>query len=408
MIYVFANGCPENRIDAARIRKFFLENGWALANDFRIADLIVFNSCGQQIGLVTVKKPLYSIKMLQRIIDEKKSSAEIIVSGCLVKTYKDLIKEIHKGVIINPNDFERFNTIFQPMKKIEDIHGNHLIPRQISLHKRPITNLSRFMSFSYSFKLFRRKMREATYLQIANENNVYTSSTFLIKVSTGCLCNCSFCSIHLARGRLKSKTIGCIFEEFNQGLNEGYLEFGLIGTDVGCYGRDQGNTLITLLRELLKKEGEYKIKIRNIQPKFLIEMLPELREIFKSGKISYIESSVESGNNRILNLMNRGYTIEDFKKMIHLINKEFPDIKIRTQILVGFPSETDDEFQDSLRLIDELKFDFVEIYKFRAEPNIKATKMKNQLPPKVIDKRYHRLYMKFVRKKKIEKQIHSN
>lgn len=333
--------------------------------------------------------------MLKKIMEEKKSSAEIIVSGCLAKTYKDLIREIHNGFIIDPNGFERFCKIFKPIKKIEDVHANHLISRQITLSKRPKTNLKRFMNIPYYYYVLRRKTMDAKVLHLAREYNVYNSNTFLIKVSTGCLCNCSFCSIHLARGRLKSKPIGRISEEFDQGLTEGYTEFGLIGTDVGCYGRDQGNTLITLLRKLLKKEGNYKIRLRNIQPKLLIEMLPELREIFKSGKISYIESSAESGNNRILDLMNRGYKIEDYKKAIRLINNEFPEIKIRTQFIVGFPSETGNEFQDTLRLIDELKFDFLEIYKYRAEPNTKDANMKNHLKRRVIEKRYHCLYMKF-------------
>jgi len=378
-----------------------LENGWTVANDFRIADLIVFNSCGQQGGVVTDKKPIHTIKILKRIIDEKKSSAKIIVSGCLVKKNKDLIKESHNDLIIVPNEDETFNKIFQTKKKIEDIHVNHLIPHQnqIIMNKISIKNLKRFMDISYSFNLLRRKITEARFLRLAYEYNVYNSNNFLIKVSTGCLCNCSFCSIHLARGRLKSKPISRISEEFDQGLNEGYSDFGLIGTDVGCYGRDQGNTLITLLRELLIKDGNYNIRIRNIQPKYLIEMLPELLEIFKSGKISYIESSAESGNNRILNLMKRGYKIEDYKKAICLINKEFPEIKIRSQFIVGFPSETDNEFQDTLGLIDELKFDFIEIYKYYAEPNTKAAEIKNQLPQKVIEKRHYRLYMKFFREK---------
>ena len=163
------------------------------------------------------------------------------------------------------------------------------------------------------------------------------------------------------------------------------------------YNKLEGNKVAESgwnLKELIKKEGEYNIKLRNINPKFLIEMMPELQEIFKSGKVSYILTGVQSGNNRILKLMNRDYKIEDFKDTIITINRDFPEIKLRTQVIVGFPSETEEEYQDTVQLLEQLNFDVVEVFMFNPRSKTKAAKMKNQVPQKVIRRRYVKLYIK--------------
>jgi len=185
--------------------------------------------------------------------------------------------------------------------------------------------------------------------RIFNVINVYRPYSFLIKIATGCSSACAYCAVRLSRGKVRSKPIHKVAEEFDEGLAKGYSEFALIGTDTGSYGRDQNITLAALLRELITRKGDYKIRLRNVQPKFLIEMMPELQEIFKTGKISYLGTANESGNNRILELMNRGYRIEDYKEAIHTINKKFPDMQLRTQLMAGFPSETDEEFEDTIR-----------------------------------------------------------
>lgn len=215
------------------------------------------------------------------------------------------------------------------------------------------------------------------------EYNVFHPHSFCIKVSTGCPNKCAFCAVKISRGELKSKPIHKIVEEFEEGLAKGYKEFSLLGTDVGAYGKDQGVTLVDLLRELIKRKGDYTIRLRNTHPKFLIKMMPEFQKILRSGKISYLSTAAESGNNRILNLMRRGYRIEDYKEAILTLKSQFQSLQIRTQIMVGFPSETEEEFQDSLRLLDEIDFDFVEVYQFQPRPGTEAAEMKDQVPQKV-------------------------
>jgi tRNA A37 methylthiotransferase MiaB len=193
---------------------------------------------------------------------------------------------------------------------------------------------------------------------------------------------------------LKSKSIETILVEFRHGLNKGFRYFGLLGTDVGAYGRDLRYTLVDLLAEMTKERGNYKIGLRNVNPFYLNEMFDELRPFFSRRKVCFLLSAVESGSDRILELMRRRYRIEEFKRCIKAINEEFSDIFLRTQLIVGFPTETDEDFEKSVGLLHDLRFDWVEVYKFSPRLGTTAAKMANQIPEKTKEDRYRRLLLK--------------
>ena len=385
-VCVITNGCPENRIDCARMQKFLGDNGHTVTADIQDAETIVFNACG-----LTNATQEFSIKIIKFLQAQKKPSTELIVCGCLPKINKPRLREVYKGVTFE-HEIEDLADIIETEKSPQDAYANHLVPRSHvpSTHRWRIPDFKRMINPMSIIE----KLTESYRNRLDQAINVFGPNSFCIKVSTGCPNKCAFCAVKISRGKLRSKSIDRVVEEFEEGLARGYKEFALLGTDVGAYGRDHGNTLVDLLSELIKIKGDYTIRLRNIQPRFLIEMLPELIEILRSGKISYLSSAAESGNNRILKLMRRGYTIEDYKDAILTLKSRFPELQIRTQIMVGFPSETEQEFQDSLRLLDEINFDFVEVYPFQARPNTEAAAMKNQVPAKVIRRRYHKAYMK--------------
>jgi MiaB/RimO family radical SAM methylthiotransferase len=400
-VCVITNGCPENRIDGAKAQEFFRQNGWVVTSDFRDADTILFNACA-----LTLYNQERSIEMINRIKARKKPSAELIVWGCLPKINLKRLRDVYHGPTFGSDEVERLNELFEHKTSTQDIHANYLLPlttlnkykwSALSLRENGIlVTLTKLLTIRY----WRRPIKAI---------HSCSPQTFCIKISTGCLDACSYCAVRFSRGRVKSKTIDTVVREFEEGLERGYKEFSLIGTDIGAYGRDLGANLVALLRKLVRKKGDYKIRLRNIQPRFLIEMLPELRETFQSGKIDYIISAAQSGNNRILTLMNRKYRIEDFKKAIRTLNREFPEMKIRTQLMVGFPGETDEEFQDTVRLLDEVSFDFAEVYMCQPRPGTKAAKMEKQIPQKAARRRYYKLFMKSVfnergRKKKAVKE----
>ena len=154
-----------------------------------------------------------------------------------------------------------------------------------------------------------------------------------------------------------------------------------------------GYDLADLLVELIKIKGDYKIGLRNINPAHLIQIFEKLRPVLASGKIWYLSSAAESGSNRILKLMRRRYTIQDFIKIVKILNEEYPNIYFSTQLIAGFPSETEKDFQLSMQLIHELKFDNVEVYKFSPNIGTKAAKMCDQVPERIRLSRYRRLFI---------------
>jgi len=385
-VCVITNGCPENRIDCARMQEFLGVNGCTITADLQDADTIVFNACG-----LTQATQEFSIKIIRFIQAQKKASTELVVCGCLPKINMTRLREVHHGVTFE-HEIEDLADIIETETSPQDAYANHLAPRAHvpSTHRWRLPDFKRMTNPMSIIE----KLTESYRNRLDQAINVFGPNSFCIKVSTGCPNKCAFCAVKISRGHLRSKPIDRVIEEFEEGLAQGYKEFALLGTDVGAYGRDHGITLVELLRELIKIKGDYTIRLRNIQPKFLIEMLPELIEILRSGKISYVSSAAESGNNRILRLMKRGYRIEDYKEAVLSLKREFPGLQIRTQIMVGFPGETEQEFQDSLRLLDEIRFDFIEVYPFQARPNTEAAAMEDQVPAKVIRRRYHKAYMK--------------
>jgi threonylcarbamoyladenosine tRNA methylthiotransferase CDKAL1 len=387
-VCVITNGCPENRIDCSRMQKFLGDNGCTITADIKNADIVVFNSCG-----LTHATQEFSVKIIKHIQALKKPSAELVVCGCLPRINMPRLKEVHQGFTFQ-HEIEQLKEIIETKTDPQDSCANRLSPRAHvpTVRRWRIPDLKKI----FSFMSIKEKLTESYYDRLDREINVFRSHSFCIKVSTGCLNTCAYCAVRVSRGELISKPIDKVVKELEEGLAKGYKEFALLGTDVGAYGRDHGKTLVDLLRELTKKEGDYTIRIRNIQPRFLLEMLPELREILRSGKISYLSSAAQSGNNRILGLMRRGYKIEDYKEAILSLKREFPKLQIRTQIMVGFPSETEDEFEDSLRLLDEIDYDFVEVYQFQPRPNTEAAAMKDQVPAKISRRRFHKAYMKAI------------
>ncbi len=392
-VCVLTNGCPENRIDCSRMQKFLGDNGCTVTTDIHDADVIIFNACG-----LTESTQEHSIDIIRFVESQKRPSAELIVCGCLPKINKSRLREVHQGFTFE-HDIEQLKEIIDIRTNPDDAYANCLIHRanMPSVHRRTFADFKKLASLTSMHGMvyaIKERLTKRYYDQLDQIINVFRPQSFCIKVSSGCPNRCSFCAVKVSRGGLKSKPIDAIVEEFKEGLSKGYKEFALLGTDVGAYGRDHSVTLADLLKELVKAKGDYTIRLRNIQPKFLIEMMPELCEVLRSGKITYLSTAAQSGNNRILGLMRRGYKIEDYKAVIQTLKGEFPQLQIRTQIMVGFPSETEEEFQDSLRLLDEIDFDFVEVYQYQPRPGTEAAEMKDQVPHKVSRRRYHKAYMK--------------
>lgn len=386
-VYLITNGCPENNLDLARLQELLQANGWLLTATVEDADLIFFNACG-----LTQYNEKVSLKIVQQLQARKQPSAELIVYGCLPKINPTCVQAVYQGPTFGSDELERVADLIDIQTDPAETYANYLLPSTEDVEgSRHVWDHFKKLG---SLMAIKERLVMGHVHELWHAINVVYPYSFCIKISTGCLCACAFCAVKLSRGNVRSKTIPDVMQEFDAGLAQGYHSFGLIGTDLGSYGRDQGITLVNLLKELLQRDGEYEIRVRNIQPRFLIEMMPELYPLFQTGKIAYISSAAESGSNRILKLMNRGYQIEAYKTVIQTLNRDFPQMQISTQLIAGFPSETDAEFQESVRLLDELCFDLVEVYQFEARPGTKAATLPDPVPAPIARRRYHHLFMK--------------
>jgi MiaB/RimO family radical SAM methylthiotransferase len=364
-------------VDAARIQEFLKINGYTVTARIADADVILFNACGGRESNERAAE-----RIISRIKARKKNGAQLIVGGCLPKINKAFRHGTTFGV---DDDLIVLDQLFNAKTSIRDIHANYTVAKT--------DNLDSVFRKVLRRKTLVRKLRQCDALLRPGkyEGMDLNPSRFIIKVSTGCIGACSFCAVRLSRGKLKSKPVDRVVNEFETGLRKGYRQFFLVGTDVGCYGRDQGYNLVTLLKELTSSNGDYKIKIRNCEPSMLVEMLPALEPVLQSGKISHFTTAAQSGNNRILRLMNRKYRIEDFKQAIKTLNQDFPQMEIVTQIVVGFPTETDEDFQDTLRLLDEVRFDAVGAFAFSPRAGTKAAELDGRVPRRIAVKRLREL-----------------
>jgi tRNA A37 methylthiotransferase MiaB len=178
-----------------------------------------------------------------------------------------------------------------------------------------------------------------------------------------------------------------------KGISQGYKNYRLIGEDCGAYGQDIGLSVIDLLRGLTLFKGEYQIFIDDFSPIWLIKYQEELIDIFSknNNKFGFIGIPIQSGNDRILNLMNRGYSALDVEKSLVSIRREVPNIRIRTHVIVGFPTETEKEFNNTISLLKLVDFDRVAIYKYTDRPNTIASTYTGKISEFVIAKRIIKL-----------------
>ena len=381
---VLSLGCPESRIDAARMKEFLKNKGWSITDSVSDADLVLFSCC----GLLGYSEKL-SFKMINRLKSLQKNGSRLIVFGCLTRVHPESIRSVYSDVSFGSDDLSALAVLINAEEPLGCPVPNYLVPAY---------NLPRTMglrikeAISVSGHYFVNKEYRKYYSAI----DVESPNTHYIKVSTGCLSSCSYCGVKLSRGALRSKPVEKVVEEFKVGLERHFTKFALIGTDVGCYGRDQRTNLVQLLHKLVDLPGDYEIRIRNVNPEYLIEMLPDFVKVCRSGKIGFLGAAAQSGNNRILQLMQRRYRIEDYKHAVNALKKEFPHIKIRNGVIVGFPSETETEFEDTVQLLDEVDFDFMETTMFSPRPGTKAYSLPGALPRAVIQKRYWRILRKTV------------
>jgi MiaB-like tRNA modifying enzyme len=214
----------------------------------------------------------------------------------------------------------------------------------------------------------------------------------IVQIASGCLSECSFCQTKLVKGNLKSYRPGDIVRQIKADINQGCKEIWLSSTDNGCYGRDIGSNLASLLQQCCELDGEFKIRIGMMNPMYIPQLLSPLLDILlhESKVLKFLHIPVQSGSDRILRKMRRGHSALTFMKGVQFFRERIPKITIATDIIVGYPSETEEDFQQTVDLLKKTRPDVINISKYSARPGVLASSEK-KVPSHITKKRTHTL-----------------
>lgn len=396
--YMFNTGCIRRALDCTRLHNYLTANGWEFTHHIPEADLIIISTCG------TIKKnEELSLTAIKSITGRKSKSAQVVITGCLPKINPDKIRELGEFELIPTRELEQFDILLDSPVKLQDIPDANMVSNDLGFLDYVLAY--RLFRNSYSIKLYTRLSTSRSFLKLclfaSDSINLGKSRLGLatrqkvipyynLRIAEGCSFACSYCAIKFATGRLQSKPIDTILEEFKSGLREGHKVFQLISEDTGCYGLDIRTTFPTLLRRMLEIEGDYQILIIDFCGHWLVKYYDELLALFSQHpeKIAELYVSLQSGSDRILKAMRRPERSEEIIVRLKELKQRLPQLNLRTTVIIGFPGETEQDFLQTVEAVREVDFSEVQLNKYEDRPGTISSNMKDKVPQGVINRRY--------------------
>ncbi|HEX7032012.1 MAG TPA: MiaB/RimO family radical SAM methylthiotransferase, partial [Nitrososphaera sp.] len=210
----------------------------------------------------------------------------------------------------------------------------------------------------------------------------------IVEIASGCMSECTFCQTKLAKGWLRSYRIGDIMRQVKADVEAGCKEVWLTSTDNGCYGKDMDTDLVELLNACCSVEGDFKIRVGMMNPMYMPEMLDRMVATFQQNDklFKFLHIPVESGSDAILRKMKRGHTARTFLETVRAFRDKIPEMTVSTDIIVGFHSETEDDFKQTLDLVERAEPDIINISRYGARPGTEAAKWKGMRVPSQVAK----------------------
>ena len=336
---IYTLGCKVNTYESGVMRDLLINHGYIESKDDD-ADIYVVNTC-----TVTNTSDNKSLKVVRRL--SKLKDKIVIVVGCMSQVSPELLKDLNVSIILGNSGKSEIIDYIEQYKK----------------DKVKIIEVEDIMSKSF----------EDMCLNNFNKTRAY------VKIEDGCENFCSYCIIPYARGKVRSKDPKTVINEITSLVNEGHKEIVLTGIHTGHYGADlKDYTFSKLLREIEKIKGLERLRISSIE---ITELDDEFLDTLKASKIlvDHMHIPLQSGSNEILHLMNRKYDKKYFMDKIEKIREIRPNISITTDVIVGFPSETEELFNETLETIDKIKFSKIHVFPFSLRKGTKAEEIENHI-----------------------------
>lgn len=343
-------GCPKNEVDSRHLAERFASEGFICVNDADEADILLVNTCGFIRN--AKEESIEEVLRLSKIKEDATTSKRLVVFGCFAKRYKDEIA----------SEIPEIDAVFGVGEDIEIIEYCKNIAGQKKISPRyPIAPPIQNNSYAY------------------------------LKIAEGCDKKCTFCVIPSIRGGFRSIKPETILKDAEQQLNNGVRELILVAQDITNYGKElKGYNLVSLLRDVASINRDFRIRLLYLYPTEISKEL--LQYMATEDKIQkYIDMPLQHSEDKMLRLMGRRGTRKDYVKLIRNIRRIIPDIALRTTFIVGFPGETEEDFQGLLDFVEEISFDRVGVFKYSNEEGTPASKIKGHLPDSIKNRRANEL-----------------
>lgn len=351
-------GCKVNQYETNAMEQQFIQNNYKIVDNTEKADIYVINTC-----TVTNMADRKSRQMLRRV-KEINQSAVIVVCGCYAQVAKTELEQIPEvDIILGINE----------KNKIVQIVEEYLASKNNIIEVADVSKQKEFLDFG-----------DVTYTE---------KNRAVIKVQDGCNMFCSYCLIPYARGRIRSRKIENVVSEIEKIAKQGIKEVVITGIHVASYGKDfeNGNIrLINLLEEINKIEGIARIRLSSLEPTIVDEEFAQ--RLSKLEKIcDHFHLSLQSGCDATLKRMNRKYTTARYKEATEILRKFYQNANFTTDVIVGFPGETDEEFDQTYQFLKEIGFYKMHIFKYSPRKGTVAEKLPNQVDGNIKEERSKKL-----------------
>jgi MiaB-like tRNA modifying enzyme len=333
-IFVEAYGCSASFADSEMISGLIVNGGHTLVDNSSKSDLNIVVTCS--VKDVTANKMIHRIKSLK--------SKPLVVAGCFPKAEKNTVEKFSGNAsLLGPN------SLGMTLQVIDStLNGK----KQVALEDSDLSKVG---------------------LPKVRLNPVVG----IVEIASGCMSECTFCQTKLSKGDLSSYRLGDIVRQVQTEIKEGCKEVWLTSTDNGCYGFDIGTDLPSLVNAVVEIPDDFMIRVGMMNPMYMPRIKEELVKSFDNDKVfKFLHIPVQSGSDKVLHDMKRGHTVGTFREIVKKVKEKFGDFTISTDIIVGFPSETEEDFQKTVNLLDEVRPDMVNLSKYSIRPGTEAAKWK--------------------------------